>query len=102
MLIHNVYFSLNDSSQAASDRLVHACQTLLSGHEGVKFFAVSVLANEFARDVNVRDYHVALHLVFADKEAHDKYQVSETHQQFIAENRDNWKLVRIFDSYTVD
>ena len=29
---------------------------------------------------------------------HDRYQDDAAHLQFIAENRDNWKNVRVFDS----
>jgi hypothetical protein len=31
--------------------------------------------------------------------AHDQYSQSERHQTFIKENKDNWKRVRVFDSY---
>ena len=99
MLAHNVYFSLTDSSPAAVDRLVRACRTYLSDHPGTLFFAAGVVAEDCQREVNVRDFHVGLHLVFADKDAHDRYQVSEAHQQFIAEGKNNWRQVRVFDSY---
>jgi hypothetical protein len=49
--------------------------------------------------VNDQDFDVALHLVFRDKAAHDAYQVAPKHQQFIEESQDNWKQVRVFDSY---
>ena len=32
------------------------------------------LAGDLTRDVNDRDFEVALHLVFKDKASHDKYQ----------------------------
>lgn len=99
MLVHNVYFSLKDSSPEAIDRLVHSCRTLLNDHPGTEFFAAGKLAQDLTRDVNDRNFDVALHVVFADKAAHDRYQESAAHQQFIAENRDNWKTVRVFDSY---
>ena len=51
------------------------------------------------RDVNDRDFDVALHLVFKSKAAHDQYAKSERHLKFIEENKDNWKRVRVFDSY---
>jgi hypothetical protein len=98
MLAHNVYFSLNDNSPAARRRLVAACNKYLSHHPGALFFAAGVLAEELNRDVNDRDFDVALHIVFADQAAHDRYQDAPDHQQFIAENRDNWKKVRVFDS----
>jgi len=34
-----------------------------------------------------------------DFQHHDLYQKAEDHQRFIAENQDNWKSVRVFDTY---
>ena len=48
--------------------------------------------------VNDRDFDVALHIVFKDRAAHDQYQDAPRHKQFIDENKDNWKKVRVFDS----
>ena len=33
-----------------------------------------------------------------DRAAHDTYQDAPRHKQFIDENKDNWKKVRVFDS----
>ena len=63
------------------------------------FFSAGVIAEDFKRDVNDRDWDVALHLVFADKAAHDKYQNDQRHIQFINENKAGWAKVRVFDSY---
>jgi hypothetical protein len=98
MLAHNVYFSLKDASPAARQRLIAACQKYLSGHPGTVFFAVGGRAEALARDVNDRDFDVALHVIFTDQEAHDRYQAAPLHHQFIAENKDTWKKVRVFDS----
>ncbi|MBX3440449.1 MAG: Dabb family protein [Planctomycetaceae bacterium] len=100
MLVHSVYFSLHDATPESIDQLVQTCRTLLSGHPGTEHFSAGVLAKEFEREVNVRDFDVALHIIFTDKAAHDRYQVSEAHQRFIAENKSNWRQVRVFDSYT--
>jgi quinol monooxygenase YgiN len=67
-------------------------------HAGTVWFAVGSLAEEVKRDVNDRDFDVALHLVFKNKAAYDQYSQSERHQTFIKENKDNWKRVREFDS----
>ncbi len=98
-LAHIVYFKLKDSSPASREKLVAACQKYLSGHEGTVYFSVGVLAEEFQRDVNDRDFDVALNLVFENKAAHDKYQEHPRHTKFIEENRDTWAKVRVFDSY---
>lgn len=57
------------------------------------------MAPDFDREVNVRDFDVALHLVFANKKAHDDYQVSPRHLKFVDEGKATWEKVRVFDSY---
>jgi hypothetical protein len=98
LLAHNVYFSLHDRSGSARARLVAACQKYLPHHAGIVFFACGDLAAELRRPVNDLDFDVGLHIIFRDQAAHDVYQVSAAHEQFIAENKDNWRQVRVFDS----
>jgi hypothetical protein len=98
-LSHNVFFNLNDRSDEAKAKLVDACQKYLKGHPGQVFFAAGTLAEDFSRDVNDRDFDVALHIVFRGKADHDRYQAHDRHKQFITENQANWKKVRVFDSY---
>lgn len=95
---HMVYFSLKDASESACTQLVEACHQQLSDHPGTLFFAAGVLADTH-RDVNDRDFDVALHVVFADKAAHDAYQVAKRHRVFVDENRGSWARVRVFDAY---
>ncbi len=97
-LAHNVYFALNDNSPAARAKLVADCYTYLKDHPGVTFFAAGALVASHDRDVNVRDWDVGLHVVFADKEHHDLYQTAADHQRFIDRNKDNWRTVRVFDT----
>jgi hypothetical protein len=98
-LAHDVYFTLNDNSDAAKARLVEACKKYLTGHEGTVSFGVGTLVGENARPVNDRDFDVGLHIRFRDKAAHDKYQEAPRHKQFIEEQSANWKRVRVFDSW---
>jgi len=98
LLAHMVYFSLKDNSPAARARLVAACKKYLSRHPGTVFFACGTLAEDLRREVNDLDFDVALHLVFQTKKDHDAYQEAPLHNQFIAENKDNWKKVRVFDA----
>ena len=99
MLAHDVYFSLKDNSPQAKEKLIAACKKYLTDHPGTVRFAVGPLAEEMKRDVNDRDFDVALHLVFKSKAAHDQYSKAERHLKFIEENKANWKKVRVFDSY---
>lgn len=98
MLAHNVYFSLHDKSPNAKAKLINSCKTLLTGHAGVEFFACGELAAGMDRPVNDRDFDVALHIVFPDREHHDLYQTAGRHLKFVAENKASWEKVRVFDS----
>src|SRR5262249_6294026 len=95
---HMVYFTLKDNSPAAKKKLVDACKKDLKDHEGVVYFSAGVINEELKRDLNDREFDVALHLVFKNKASHDKYQTAKTHLQFIEENKESWKKVRVFDS----
>ena len=98
-LAHDVYFTLQDASPAAKQKLVDACRLYLAGHEGTVFFATGVRAEEMAREVNDRGFDVSLHVHFRDRAAHDAYQEHPRHKQFIAAMSANWKTVRVFDSW---
>jgi hypothetical protein len=97
-LAHNVFFKLKDASPAKVQELVSACKNYLNVQPGILYFAAGTLCAELDRDVNDRDWHVGLHLVFADKAAHDAYQHDATHEKFIDEMKGNWAAVRVFDS----
>ena len=97
MLAHNVYFALEDDSDAAQESLLASCREHLTNHEGTVSFHVGRLAQGLERPVNDRGFDVALQLIFAARAAHDAYQVAQRQDQFIAENKSNWKHVRVFD-----
>ena len=99
MLLHNVFFTLKESTPENVKKLVEACKKHLPNHEGVHYFAAGPRVAECDREVNDKDFHVALTLVFRDKASHDKYQDAEDHKKFIAEAKDWWKTVKVFDSY---
>jgi hypothetical protein len=95
---HMVFFTLKDKSSDAKKKLVDACKKYLSKHPGTVYFSAGTLCEELKREVNDRDFDVALHLVFKTKADHDRYQDAPLHLQFIEENQANWTKVRVFDS----
>lgn len=98
MLGHMVYFTLHDASPAAIQQMIAQCHELLSDHPGTVFFGAGGRTPDLNRPVNDAEFHVALHVVFTDRAAHDAYQVDPRHKKFIEQNRDKWKQVRVFDS----
>lgn len=97
-IIHLVFFTLKDRSADAIDRLVDECKTKLDGHDGVLHFAVGKRGTGFDRPVNDQEFDVALHVVFENRAAHDKYQIAPLHVEFVEQNKDTWAQVRVFDS----
>tara|TARA_B100001559_G_C15916191_1_gene356520 strand:- start:146 stop:508 length:363 start_codon:yes stop_codon:yes gene_type:complete len=96
---HMVFFTLTDRSEEAVQKLINACDNYLTGHDGTVYYSAGTRGPEFAREVNNQTYDVGLHVVFESKAAHDQYQTHERHLAFIAENKDNWASVDIFDTY---
>jgi hypothetical protein len=97
-LAHIVFFTLAESNDANRSKLIAACKKYLDKHEGVVYFGVGVNAPEYDREVNDRDYDVALHLIFASAKDQDVYQTHPRHVKFVEECKGLWKKVRVFDS----
>jgi hypothetical protein len=98
MLAHMVYFTLKDNSPAAINKMLDACRKYLTGHPDTVVFAVGTRTPDLNREVNAKDFDIALQMIFKTRAAQDAYQVAERHQQFIAENKENWDKVRVYDA----
>ncbi len=96
-LAHHVFFTLADRTESARQSLIDACNGYLNDHEGVVDFSVGVREPGLNRPVNM-DYDVSLHVIFADRKSHDMYQTAPRHLEFIAQQKENWAEVRVFDS----
>ena len=96
---HMVYFTLKEGNEQNRQQLVSACGKYLTDHPGTLFYGTGTRVPDLAREVNDQEFDVGLHIIFQSRADHDRYQVSERHQTFIAENRPNWQRVRVFDAY---
>ena len=97
-LAHHVYFTLKDKSAEKKAELVEACHKYLKPQAGVVFFSAGGRVPDLSRPVNDAEFDVSLAIVFDSRTSHDAYQTDETHDVFIAEQKDNWEKVRVFDS----
>lgn len=95
---HMVYFELKDKSPEARKKLVDACYKLLKNHDGVVYFSAGPRAEDVKEKVSAADWDVALHIVFKDAASLKKYGPHADHQKFIAENKENWTKVKVYDS----
>lgn len=98
-LAHIVFFTLKDHSKESRMKMVDACKTYLTGHDGTISFSVGIIAEDVKEPVSDQDFDVAIRLVFRDKAANTAYQAHPRHKKFVEENKATWAKVRVFDSY---
>ena len=97
---HSVFFTLKDNSPEARAEFVESCKKYLTGHEGTVSVAFGTIAEDVVEpNVSVRDFDVALLLVFENKAAGQKYLVAPRHVEFVEKNKAKFAKVRVFDSY---
>ena len=99
-LAHMVFFTLKDHSPKARDAFIASCEKYLTNHEGAEFFAIGTQTDDVVEPgVGIKDFDVALHVVFASKEAEAKYLKHPRHLEFVEKNKADFEKVRVFDSY---
>ncbi len=98
-LAHAVYFTLKDPSTKSREKFIASCEKYLTKHKGAVSFTIGTMAEDVKEPVSDREFDVALHVVFEDKAALAEYLKSERHEKFVAENKEGFAKVRVFDSY---
>ncbi len=99
MFVHAVYFWLRDDLTAEeAEQFVEGVRTLRD-IEAVQHGWVGVPAPT-DREIIDRSYSYALVLVFADRTAHDVYQVHPVHDRFRERCASYWQRVLIYDAVT--
>ena len=99
MLVHTVFFKFKESATEAD---VQSCaddaRNLLGKIETVKAIYVGSPADTTVRPVSVRDFGLSLTVVFENIPDQDVYQVHPLHDEFIANNKENWGGVTVYDA----
>src|SRR5687768_13618152 len=94
-LAHNVFFKLKDRSPAKVEELVAACKKYLNVQPGIVFFAAGTLVPDLDRDVNDRDWDVAVRLVFRHEGARDVSGDAAAHSRFHLDVTAQWCGARV-------
>ena len=98
MLIHSIYFWLKDEVDADQRKEFVQAMRMLDGIDHISAAWLGTPAAITPRPTVDDSYDYALTLMFADLEHHDAYQADPTHKAFVANCRDLWSRVQIYDS----
>ena len=99
MLVHTVFFNFTEtSSEADIQSCADDARSLLGKIETVKALYIGSPADTEVRPVSVRDFDLCLTVIFNSIADHDGYQVHSLHDDFIANNKNNWAKVRVYDA----
>lgn len=97
MFVHTVFFWMAHP-ESQSDR--DALRTGLESLKSVKDISAAYIGKpaETRRPVIDHTYDFSITFVFADKAAHDAYQVHPVHLEFVAECAHLWTRVQVYDA----
>lgn len=95
MIVHQVFFWLHKPEQDLND-VMEGCR-LIGKIDSASDFSVGVPAKTPKREVIDDSYHIALVVYFDSIENHDVYQEHPDHLQFIADHKEKWAKVQVYD-----
>ena len=102
MILHNVYFWLDDDiKQADRDTFIDGLRLLMTDSNIVHAY-YGTPATTPTRDVIDNTYDYAIVVLFDDVAGHDAYQVSAIHDKFLADHAAKFKRVTVYDMETTD
>lgn len=97
MFVHTVFFWLKHPENQADRDALRAGLESLKGINDIATAYIGVPA-ETRRPVIDHSYDFSLTFVFADKDAHDRYQVHPVHLEFVSECSHLWERVQVYDA----
>ena len=97
-MFHNLYFDLTDKSPESIRKLTDICLKYLSRHPGILQFTTGGLT-DIIRDVSVRNFQVAVSIIYESKAAYDEYLKSKEHEEFFKASDGMIENTYIFDTY---
>lgn len=95
MIVHQVFFWLKNSNNDLQ-AVMEGCKSI-GKLKSADSYQVGVPASTTKREVIDDSYHIALTVNFKSIADHDIYQEDPIHLDFIAEHKDKWEKVRIYD-----
>lgn len=97
MMNHNVYFWLKEDAQDKRDEMEAALRELLKISE-IKEARLGKPAATAERPVTDHSFDFNIVLTFASKADHDIYQDHADHHAFVAQCKEFWEKVIVYDT----
>ncbi len=97
MFVHTVFFWLVHPESADDRKALRAGLESLKSVRDITAAYIGTPADT-RRPVIDHSYDFSLTFVFADRAAHDAYQVHPVHQEFVAECSHLWQRVQVYDA----
>lgn len=98
MLVHTVFFWLKKELSADQAAQFRAGVERLKDINHAEAVYVGTPAQTAERPVIDQSYGVCLTVILKDIPAHDAYQADPIHQEFIAQFKDSWEAVKVYDA----
>ncbi|MFU8848238.1 MAG: Dabb family protein [Opitutales bacterium] len=98
MLVHTVFFWLKKELSADQVAQFRTGVERLKGINYAEAVYVGTPADTATRPVIDSSYDVCLTVILKDIPAHDAYQADPIHQEFIAQFKDSWDTVKVYDA----
>lgn len=95
MIVHQVFFWLHQPEKDLK-AVIDGCEKIAQT-QSVKDYHVGVPAPTARREVVDHSFHVSLTVHFDSVEDHDLYQEDPIHLEFIAQHKDKWAEVKVYD-----
>ena len=98
MLVHTVFFWLRkdlDDAQISKFRMGLESLKVIEHAQSVFIGRPAAVAEPPVCDGS---YDFCLTVILKDVPAHDAYQAHEKHQDFIANHKDKWEKVKVYDA----
>lgn len=98
MLVHNVFFWLRQDLDGAAITEFRTGLESLKTIKHAEAIYVGSPARVAERPVLDTSYDFCLTVILKDVAAHDAYQADETHQAFLAEHKEKFQQVKVYDA----
>jgi hypothetical protein len=96
---HMFFFQLSDTSKDLVNDFIDLCVKYLSHHPGQEYFSVGCRALEINRSVSATNFEIAVHMVFVNQAAYEKYSNSKQHNDFITHSAGMSPARIVYDSF---